>query len=314
MRVSIFILTLLLLVIPFVNETADGAGKTIAVLPFYDDSGYRGPWHLRTEMPIMLGDMLMDDYFAIVPMDSIMEYYPKPPKKNIFKKFLGLFSNQKEVQRILTDLEVVSIARKVDADFAIVGIIEDYTFRRTGGGDVLIGGYKSYTAKVALSHVRVIRVADGTPMGTVQGESNKNERGLGLELLGKPRQRDLEFYSLDSLDFGSKRFVSTMMGQATVEALNKVQKDLRAIITLPDTNWFAEKKFKIISQEAGMAFINAGSADGVKPGDKFNVFASESGVLVGKINVTMVMSDHVAKVEVLQGQDAIRAEDVIMPE
>ncbi len=314
MRVSIFILTLLLLAVPFVHETADGAGKTIALLPFYDDSGYRGPWHLRTEIPIMLGDMLMDDYFTIVPFDSVMQYYPKPPEKNIFKKFLGLFSNRKEKQRILTDLEIVSIARKAGADFAITGIIEDFTFRRTGGGDVMIGGYKSYTSKVELSHVRVIRVADGTPMGTVQGEASKNERGLGLELLGKPRQRDLEFYSLDSLDFGSKRFVNTMMGQTTIEALNKVQKDLRAIITLPDTNWFAEKQFKVISQEAGIAFINAGSADGVRPGDRFNVFASESGVLVGKINVTVVWSDHVSKAEVVQGQDAIRAEDVIMPE
>ena len=34
--------------------------------------------------------------------------------------------------------------------------------------------------------------------------------------------------------------------------------------------------------------------------------------LVGKINVTMVWSDHVAKAEVIQGQDAIRADDVII--
>ena len=296
------------------EEIALSAGKSIVVLPFYDDSGYRGPWQLHNEVPEMLGDMLLDEYFNVIPMDTVMTALPKPPERGIISKFFDIFRNQKHKQKLMTDLEILTIARKLNTDYAITGIIEDFKFKRQGGGDVMIGGYKSYTAKVEFSHVRILRVTDGTPMGSVSGESEKNERGFGLELLGKPRKRDLEFYSLDSLDFGSKRFLSSLMGETTVDALNKVQKEIRAIITLPDTSWYAEKQFKIISVSEGIVNINAGSADGIKPGDKFRVFTPESGILVGKINITTVWADHISKAEILEGKDEIRSGDIIMPE
>jgi len=309
------ILLFIMIVLPFVTSVdfALGAGKTIAVLPFYDDSGYRGPWELYTEVPTMLGDMLMDKYFYVVPMDSVMQAMPKPKKRSAIYKFIDIFRNKRTKQKLLSDLEILSIARKLNVDYAIMGIIDEFSYRRTGGGDVIIGGYKSYTAKVELNQVRVLRVADGTPMGSVSGDSDKNEKGLGLELLGKPRKRDLEFYSLDSLDFGSKGFLATLMGEATVDALNKVQKEIRAIITLPDTSWYAEKKFKVISVDGGIVNIDAGASDGIRPGDRFNVYTSESSVLVGRINVIQIWSDHVSKAEILEGRDEIRTDDFIMP-
>ena len=313
MRKLVLIFTIIIPLFATEGKLAISAGKSIAVLPFYDDSGYRGPWELYTEVPEMLGDMLMDKYFYVVPMDTVMQTMPKPGEKSILSKFFDLFRNKRIKQKLLTDLEILTIARKLNVDYAITGIIETFSFRRTGGGDIIIGGYKSYTAKVELSYVRILRVADGTPMGSVGGEADKNERGLGLELLGKPRKRDLEFYSLDSLDFGSKGFIGTLMGEATVEALNKVQKEVRSIITFPDTSWYAEKKFKVISVDNGIVNIDAGSADGVKPGDQFNVYASESSVLVGKINITQIWSDHVSKAEILEGRGEIRLGDVIMP-
>ena len=295
-------------------DLAVGAGKRVVILPFYDDSGYRGPWQLHYEVPEMLGDMIIDDYFYVVPMDSVIEAMVTKKKKSTLTKFFNLFRNIKVEQKLLSDLEVVTVGRKFDADYAIFGIIDEFKFKRQGAGDVIIGGYKSYQAKVELNGVRVLRVSDGTPLGTVRGVAEKNERGLGLEIMGKPRKRDLEFYSLDSLDFRSKRFLNTLMGQATIEALNKVQKEVRAIITLPDTAWYAEKKFRVVSSSDGIISINAGSADGIRAGDKFRVFASESGILVGKINVTTVWADHLSKAEVLEGRDAIRDDDVIMPE
>ncbi len=314
MKKIIFIITVIILPLITIGDFAISAGKTIAVLPFYDDSGYRGPWELYTEVPGMLGDMLFDKYFYVIPMDSVMQVMQKPKEKNALLKFLDLFRNKKIQQKILTDLEVLSIAQKLNVDYAITGIIEKFSYRRTGGGDVILGGYKSYTSNVELSNVRVLRVIDGTPLGSASGDSEKNERGLGLDLLGKPRERDLEFYSLDSLDFSSKGFLDTLMGEATVEALNKVQKEIRAIITLPDTGWFAEKKFKIISVDGGIVNIDAGSSEGIKPGDRFYVYTSESSVLVGQINIVQVWSDHVSKAEILKGTDEIRSGDFIMPE
>lgn len=314
MKKIIIVLTALMLAFSFAGTSVLGAGKKIVVMPFFDDSGYRGPWSLYQGVPEMLGDMLLDEYFEVVPKDTLDTFLPKPPKKNIFVKFINIFRDPKPNAKNLSDQEVVAIARKLNSDYAVTGIIDDFSYRRDGVGDVMLGGYKGYTAKVKVSNVRVIRVSDGSTVGTFKGEAEKKERGLGLDLFGKPRKRDLEFYSLDSLEFGSKRFISSLMGTTTVEALNKVQKDIRAVITLPDTNWYSQKKFRIVSIEEGSVSINAGTLDGIKPGDKFRVFASDSGILVGKINVTNLWSDHIARGEILDGKDAIRNGDVIMPE
>jgi hypothetical protein len=294
---------------------AAGVGKRIVIMPFYDESGYNGPWKLRFEIPTMLGDMLQDDYYHIVPIDSVVAQMEKPKPPGIFKKFVRIFMNRKERQKILTDGEVLSIARKLDGDIVITGFIEDYNYRRLGGGEPMVGGYKSYTAKTGMDQIRVLNVANGQQMGrSIKAEDDKNDRGLGLELFGKERKRDYEFYSLDSLDFGSKRFLTTLIGLSTVEALNKVQKEIRAIITLPDSNWYSYKKFRVLLVEQGIATINAGSGDGVKAGDRFRVYTSDSGVPVGKIGVTTVWAEHISKADIIEGKDEIRQNDLIMPD
>ena len=316
MRRFIIVLTIAMMAFAVTDPSSQTFGKRVMFMPFYDESGYRGPWDLNYEIPEMLGDMLggADDYFEVVPMEEVREIMPPEPKKNIFKRFLGLFSNKKKNQKTFTDSEVMSLARRAGADIAITGLIEDFNMKRTGGGDPMIGGYKSYTTKVKIEQVRVLRVSDGRPLGTVRGEESKNSRGLGLELFGKPRQMDLEFISMDSLDFGSKRYLNTMWGQTTIEALNKVHKELRSVIARPDSSWFMSKKFRVISIDSGNAIINAGSADGINPGDRFVVYASESGARVGKINVLTVWSDHVSRAEIVEGRDEIRPDDNIMPE
>ena len=316
MRKTIAAVTVLLLLISAADTFTQGVGKRIVFIPFYDESGYRGPWELSYEIPEVIGDMLggADDYFYVVPMDTVRTVIPVKVKEGIIKRFLALFSNKKKEAEVLTDSEVISIARQLKGDIVITGVIDEFNMKRTGGGEPMIGGYKSYTTKVGVEQVRILRVSDGRPLGTVQGDETKNTRGLGLELFGKPRQMDLEFLSMDSLDFGSKRFLNTMWGQTAIEALNKVNKELRSVIARPDSAWYQMKKFKVISIDAGNAIINAGSADGVNPGDRFVVFAAESGTRVGKINVLTVWSDHVSRTEILEGRDEIRPNDNIMPE
>ena len=313
MKKTIVFFTIIMVLSTAYTSWAQGPGRRIVLLPFYDESGYRGPWQLRYEVPIMLGDMLMDEYYYVVPMDSVKVVIGPPPKKSIIKKIFNTFSNKKDRQKIMTDGEILSIAHQLHADYAIIGVIDDFTYRRLGGGEPMIGGYKSYTSTVKVSQVRVFNVANGLVLATVHGEDTKNSRGLGLELFGKPRRLDLEFYSLDSLDYGSKRFLNTLIGQAAVEALNNAHKEIKTAITQPDNEWFKEKKFKVLSVETGIVTINAGSADGVNAGNQFNVYALESEAMVGKINVTIVWSDHISKAEILDGRDEIRPNDYILP-
>ncbi|MBT4365302.1 MAG: hypothetical protein HOC71_19270 [Candidatus Latescibacteria bacterium] len=316
MRKLIVFITIVFLLSAAAEPLTQGFGKKIVFLPFYDESNYRGPWDLRYDIPEMLGDMVggADDYFYIVPMDTVRNIMFKPEKKSRIKKFLGLFMNRKRPQKILTDSEITTVARKLDGDFVITGVISDFNMRRVKATEPMVGGYGSYNTKVGFEQVRVLRVSDGRPLGSVKGDDSKKSRGLGLELFGKPRRLDLEFYSLDSLDFGSKRFINTLLGQTTVEALNKVNKELHTIITKPDSNWYEAKKFRVLSIDAGIVVINAGSEDGVSPGDEFTIFTSESGVRVGKIRVIAIWSPHVSKAEILDGKDEIRPEDRIMPE
>jgi phenylpyruvate tautomerase PptA (4-oxalocrotonate tautomerase family) len=315
MRRIIYTFAILMVFCSILRPGAVGVGKRIVLMPFYDESGYRGPWKLKVEVPVMLGDMLQDEYYRIVPIDSVIAVMEKPKPQGFFRKITGVFMNRKERQRIMTDGEVLAIARKLDGDIVITGFIEDYNYRRMGGGEPMIGGYKSYNAKVGVDQVRILNVANGQQMGrAIKADDNKTDRGLGLELFGKERKRDYEFYSLDSLDFGSKRFLVTLIGQATVEALNKAQKEIRVVISLPDTNWYSYKKFRVLLVEQGVATINAGSGDGVKAGDRFRVYTSDSGVPVGKISITTIWSEHLSKAEILEGKDEIRQKDVIMPD
>ena len=88
----IFIIFTLFMVLAAANEDiVISAGKSIVVLPFYDDSGYRGPWQLHNEVPEMLGDMLLDDYFNVISMDSVLAALPKSPKKGAISKFIDIF-------------------------------------------------------------------------------------------------------------------------------------------------------------------------------------------------------------------------------
>jgi hypothetical protein len=43
------------------NPTRCFAGKRIAILPFNDDSGFKGKWNLKLEIPKLLGRVLSSD-------------------------------------------------------------------------------------------------------------------------------------------------------------------------------------------------------------------------------------------------------------
>ena len=113
MRKIIAALTVVLLFFAIFSENADSYGKRIILLPFYDESGYRGPWQIHNEVPIMLGDMLMDDYYFVVDLDSVINIMGPPPKpKSIFSKFINLFANRKNKQKIAAVEE-----KEVEEDF-----------------------------------------------------------------------------------------------------------------------------------------------------------------------------------------------------
>ena len=106
MRRYIFLITLVLLAVSAVHvPEAAITGKTVIFVPFYDESGYRGPWNLRMEVPQMLGDMLggADDYFTVIPVDSVATKLPAPPLPNLLQRVVILVDSLKEKQDQVTE-------------------------------------------------------------------------------------------------------------------------------------------------------------------------------------------------------------------
>ena len=89
-------------------------------------------------------------------------------------------------------------------------------------------GAKSYTG-VAWLHIQALRVANESRVGTAESDQDLINRGVGLDLLGKPREKDVEFISLRGMVFGSEEFRSTMIGQATMAAVEDVIGQLIAL-------------------------------------------------------------------------------------
>ncbi len=234
-----------------------------------------------------------------------------PLKKNLLTRMWSPFSNKKEITR-LPDSDILEAARKLKADLAIIAVIKDFNYRRFKAGSPLIGGYGSYKAQVELNPLRVIRVIDGKVIDEVKLISNERERGLGLELLGKPRQKDLEFISLDKMDFGSREFYKTMIGFVTLNIMKKAVLEIRNTVARPDISRFKDRQISILNLDRTkmQVHINIGLDDAIEQGMKFGVF-TEDGVKVGRIIVTQILAAQLSLAEIIEGAVNIRKGDFL---
>ena len=175
----------------------------VAVVPFVDESGFReGVWNVEYELANMLSaELVVVRNWKVVPFDAVAELAME----------WGFASHE----------QALAIGRKLGADFVIVGLLQDYDMRRLSVGDPLVGGYKSYSA-VAQMSVEIAQVDDGRAIGKAETLRNLTDRDVGLDLLGKPREQDLQFASLKEVEFGSEEFRQTLLGQATVEAIGEL--------------------------------------------------------------------------------------------
>ena len=305
---------IVMLTIFMVTGTAH-AEKVVALFPFVDESGYRGPWDLTNGLPRALGFQLDSEYFIVIPYDTCLAMLPKTEKKKrLLSKMLSQFSNKKEITRI-PDSDILEAARKLKADLAIIAVVKDYNYSRFKAGSPLIGGYGSYKAQIELNPLRIIRVIDGKVIDEVKISSNERERGLGLQLLGKPRQSDLEFVNLDKMDFGSREFYETLIGLVTLNTMKKAVVEIRNTVARPDMSRFKDRKIYILNLDRTkmQVHINVGLDDAIEQGMKFGVF-TEDGVKVGRIIVTQILAAQLSLAEIIEGTVNIRKSDLLRPE
>ena len=89
---SLFVtaVTLVVIILLFVGQA--GADKVVAIFPFEDDSGYRGPWDLTNGLPVALGEQLASDYFIVIPYDTVKSAIQRRKRRKDYSEGCGLLS------------------------------------------------------------------------------------------------------------------------------------------------------------------------------------------------------------------------------
>jgi hypothetical protein len=270
----------------------------IAVLPFADESGFReGVWDVEHEMARLLSArMAVQPDWHTVPYGAVAEVVGKSRKINKDQALLA--------------------GRRLEADFAIMGRLLDYDLRRLSVGDPMLGGYKSY-AGVAEIELRVLRVHDESEFDLLHTRKESIDRGLGLDLLGKPRDRDLQFVNLAKISFGSADFDSTAIGEATQEAMGELINKLIEMVKPSGLRLEGELP-QILSVYGDEIYVNIGSENGLHSGYRFGVYPGAERASaemmdalkrVALVEVKEVIGARLASVKALEGREWIKVGD-----
>ncbi len=280
-------------------DTAAAAARPyIAILPFADESGFReGVWDVEHEMARLLSArMAMQPDWHTVPFEAVDQVVGKTRK---LKKEQALLAG-----------------RRLEADFVIMARLLDYDLRRLSVGDPMLGGYKSY-AGVAEIELRVLRVHDESEFDLLHTRKEIIDRGVGLDLFGKPRDRDLQFVNLAKIPFGSADFDSTAIGQATQDAMGELINKMIEMVK-PSGLHLDGDLAQILSVYGDEIYINIGSENGLHSGYRFGVYPGierVSGEMMdglrrlALVQVKEVIGARLASVVVLEGKEWIKVGD-----
>lgn len=270
----------------------------VAVVPFVDESGFReGVWNIEYELANMVSaELAAVRRWEVVPFDAVAELALE----------WGFAGHE----------QALAIGRKLGADFVVVGLLQDYDMRRLSVGEPLVGGYKSYSA-VAQMHAEIVRTDGGGRMGDAEALRELTERDIGLDLLGKPREQDLQFAGLKELEFGSEAFRQTLLGQATVEAVGELVQKVAAVFD-PEGLVFQGDAPEVIAVYSEELYANIGSEHGVRPRLRFFVYPGHARVeaeglapeeSVALVEVIEIISTRLASLRVLSTTGEIKPGD-----
>jgi len=277
--------------------TSSDAGtevQRVAILPFEDRSEFRGTWELDREIPRLWGRILAQDSSCVViSLDSV-------------DVALGRDGLEKEDAAAL-----IRAGGVLRADLVVTGTVEEYNLSRLSVGDLNLGGYRSYSALVKLGKVRVFRTSDGVRIGVIGSERKITDRDVALDLFGGLRERDREFFHLDTIAFGSDRFRGTVIGTATHQVLEDLTEQFRGLIALPPIRLPPGRSPTLLTIQGKEGYLDVGSRDGVVVGHTLEVLApTESAgadTVVGTVRITTVIGAHLSKVRILYGAPGMRA-------
>ena len=242
---------------------------------------------------------------------------------------------KKDLQGKIDVERALAIGREVDADYIVLGQIDEMSMKRFRA-TVPIGGYRSYQG---LTTVRLYpyKVIDGESAGDVVREVAEDSKRYGITNPAAYVPLEKEYFLLGQMEWGSEEFHNTLLGKSVSRCLDHLAAGLDSLIQPPAAlNKVSEPKIievvaDTVQADTGengqsvrvqlSAYINVGLADSVEKGNKYGVWDKgrelkdpDTGEVlgtalprrVGVVQVEQVLSQHLSLVRILQGEDAVQ--------
>ena len=288
-------------VAPGSEDEVDPLKQRLLLLPFRDLTDHRGPWEIHTQLARGLGDSLRKyDFLHVIPVDAVIQHLTEDELK-------GLFGKARAVQ----------LARLAGADISVMAEIEMLTMKRQRV-TVPLGGYRSYRG-ISTIKVYLINEVDGRSIGEAHGDAGVDSKRTGIvnPALHVPLER--QFDLMGESTWGSDQFHTTLIGQAVSQCLQDLAQQVSEQIR-PTPEFSGISDPQIVAIEGTEAYINVGSAEDVKNGDKFGVYNRgrelkdpETGTVlgiglpsrVGVVQIEQVLNEHLSLVRVLDGAEEV---------
>ena len=241
---------------------------------------------------------------------------------------------KKDLQGKVDVERALAIGREVDADYVVLGQIDEMSMKRFRA-TVPIGGYRSYQG---LTTVRLYpyKVIDGEAAGEVVREVVEDSKRYGITNPAAYVPLEKEYFLLGQMEWGSEEFHNTLLGKSVGRCLDHLAAGLDSLIQPPAALKVSEPKIievvaDTVQADTGQngpsvrvrlrAYINVGLADSVQKGNKYGVWDKgrelkdpDTGEVlgtslprrVGVVQVEQVLSQHLSLVRILQGDDAVQ--------
>lgn len=295
------------------STSAEGLKQRLLFMPFRDKSKYKGEWDIYSAMPRGLADSLRGSaFFSTVSIDSALVRLKK-----------------KELQGKLNVERALSIGRELDADYVVLGQIDEMSMKRFRA-TVPIGGYRSYQGLTTVQ-LHPYKVIDGEAAGEVVREVAEDSKRYGITNPAAYVPLEKEYFFLGQMEWGSEEFHQTLLGKSVSRCLAELSAGLDSLIQPPAALKVSEPKIIEVVADTVQngqsvrvrlsAYINVGLADSVQKGNKYGVWDKgrelqdpDTGEVlgtslprrVGVVQVEQVLSQHLSLVRILQGKDAVQ--------
>lgn len=252
------------------------SAQKVGILPFENNSTFEDVWYINIDIPSLLGEMLSkEETVEVIPvhvLDSLL-------KLNTRKRI-----NQYDTQDWKSLLP--------ECDVIVLGYIDEFDLKRYNVAEPTLAGYEyySFTMKMRLvfADLKLDRVSEQTEVET---ELARNV--VGLNLFGRTSTERKDFFGLSQIQFGSEKFMVSIVGEGMKDAYNQFIKHYKREIkrtTTPDlTEPVPTLTGKLLTYDGstGDAFVNI-ITQGLQPGEFLyayeetdSLYDQESGELIG---------------------------------